>query len=650
MTNPARRVAPKIDLFGWDTVFVISLTKANEAIKSQKSSPKTFALTETSRTGAATSITGTWGDWSLTTNGGGQNIALLCPITSGTFTSATDPDARFDLSNTAVEMEFKLTYQRQDRMTQADTTAKAGTGEQHNLVLRTESLDPNDPVVSLRDSTYRFPTANDPDAARALCDGLFLSWFKQHLDQFKHVFSIFIVNQTADVDKFQWLKPTGTPGYAIASTGDLDTSALAVMVMTENRPAPLMHQADPRILPLVGKHAAFVISGPRFVENWLLQGLLTMLPGTTEKDYVPSNDGLSWQNRDRLQWGTFPDTSNNPVPVWVDAANFHLSLERDQLEFSLTDLNWEAASGFTVHVNFTDFLSMNLKSGTDKKGKPYKNVVTLDRPDGRTPALSITTTVSEARKLRDMIIGVVVGIIGAMVGSLIGGVFDAVSAGVGEALDVGLQSSEESGEDVALADMSGVLADTEEDVPAPEVEAHNQRVFEISEDDLEESEASEQQGDPPETIWSKFVGKLRTFGQSVGSAKWKLVGGMLGGLVAGTLGIVPLILDAVREQEWSAAPTLDEFAAYCVESVHWPDAGGFTLTSATLSGAVVLGGDLTPTTSSLLASRVPAEVAVPAAAAAGTADNDPASDDPSADDAGADADTSDDDDDGNDNA
>jgi hypothetical protein len=257
-------------------------------------------------------------------------------------------------------MEFKLAYQQQAQITAPDSTAKPGTGVQHNLVLRTQSSDPNDPVVSLEASSYQFPTANSPDATKALCDGIFLSWFKQHLDQFQHVFSIFIVNQTADVDKFQWLKPTGTLGYAIASTGDLDTSALAVMAVTENRPAPLVHQVDPRILPLVGKHAAFVISGPRFVEHWLLQGLLTMLPGTTEKDYVPSNNGLSWQNRDKLQWGTFLDTCNSQVPVWVDAGDFHLSLERDQLEFSLTDLNWEAAGGFTIHVNFTDFLYMSL--------------------------------------------------------------------------------------------------------------------------------------------------------------------------------------------------------------------------------------------------------------------------------------------------
>src|SRR5690348_2967801 len=115
-----------------------------------------------------------------------------------------------------------------------------------------------------------------------------------------------------------------------------------------------------------------------------------------------------------------------------------------------------------------------------------------------------------------------------------------------------------------------------------ETESNRQEILEMSEDDVEESEASAQQGDPPETILAQFVGKVRTFGQSINSAKWKLIGGVLGGLVGGTTGVIPLILDAVRQQEWSDVPPLDEFAANCVESVHWPDAGGFTLTSATL--------------------------------------------------------------------
>src|SRR5215831_8919926 len=98
MANSALSIPPQIDLFGWDTAFVISLTKANEAIKAQKSSPTTFELTVTSITNTVdAAINGTWGDWSLTTNSGGSTIALLCPITSGTFTSVKEPDSPFDL-------------------------------------------------------------------------------------------------------------------------------------------------------------------------------------------------------------------------------------------------------------------------------------------------------------------------------------------------------------------------------------------------------------------------------------------------------------------------------------------------------------------------------------------------------------------------
>jgi hypothetical protein len=637
-SKPAPTEIPSLDLFGWDTTFVISLTRANEAIKARKSSPTTFELTETSRSGAVTAaIKGTWGDWSLTPKGDGQNIVLLCPITSGSFTSLLDPDTSFDLSKTSVEMEFKLAYQQQPQITSPDSTAKPGTGVQHNLLLRTETKDPNDPVVSLEASSYQFPNANSPDEAKALCDGIFTSWFKQHLDEFKHVFSIFLVNQTADKGAFQWLKPTGTPGYAIASTGDPDTSVLAVMAMTENRPVPSVHAVDPRILRLAGKHAAFVISGPRFVEKWLLQGLLTMRLGTSKDDYDPSNDGLSWQNKAKIQWATFPDKNNQPVAAWIDKGNFRLSLERDEIVFSFTDLTWLADDGLTAHVNYTDFLSLSLKSGTDNQGKPYKNVVTLERAAGRTPALAMTTTVSEARTIASLVTNVVLSLIGAIAGGLTGGLFDAAAEGVGEALSTGLEAAEEGGADVITIDVSDVLGDVLSKTDSGQLVEEADAALDESVADLNDAEEGAQQGEAPATIGAKIVGKLQTFGRNILSNKWKLIGGMIGGVLGAGLGSVPMILTALEQAHFSDVPNLEEFAANCVESVHWPDAGGFALTSAALSGAAVLGGDLVPVTSSLLAARVPVAVAVPVApASAAFATTSSGSDDTADDDASAD--------------
>lgn len=578
-----------IDLFGWDTSYAISYTKANEAIKAMKSTPPEFAHDDQRNGATVASIKGTWGDWQFTTNGDGQNLTMMCPITGGAYTTLTEPGLTFDLTGAWVEVEIKLNYLEQKDVTYLDPTAVAGTGTQQNLKARTQSKDPTDPVASIMASSFNLSQAGDPDIAKAICESLFKAYFTQNLDAFNHVFSIMVINEKADTGAFQWLKPTDL-SYAVSSTQSLDTSVFGVLAMTEGRPIKLAtHSIDPRLLTVANGHSAFAITPTLFVQKWILPGLLAMRLGSTENDYVLSNDGLFYQNKDAIQWGTFTDQDNNPVPAYIDTGKFHVGLVGDLIRVEFDDLYWEIKSGITAHVNYTEFYSLSLATGTDAQGKPYANVLTATQA-GK-PSLVVSTSMADWKRWENLGLEIGMAILGAVVGGLIGGAADAATTGVTEAAEAGEQAAIDSGSEMVSMDLSDTLLDVMDQSSESLSQAAEDGLSDAS-DEISEASDMEEAGESSETIASKFVSKVQTFGKNLWAAKFKLLGGIIGGAVGAVIGEIPNILDAIAEKNFSDVPSLDKFAATCVGAVQWPNSSGFTLTSATLSGALVLGGDL----------------------------------------------------------
>ncbi|HEY3365327.1 MAG TPA: TULIP family P47-like protein [Symbiobacteriaceae bacterium] len=578
-----------IDLFGWDTSYAISYTKANEAIKALKSTPPDFSHLDQRGGQTVAGVTGKWSDWQFTTNGDGQNLTMICPITSGTYTTTTEPGLSFDLANAWVEVEIKLNYLEQKTATYQDPTAKPGTGTQQNLKARTQSKDPTDPVATIMASSFNFTQAGDPDIAKAICESLFKAYFAQNLDAFNHVFSIMVINDKADVGDFQWLKPTDL-SYAVSSTNSMDTSVFGVLAMTEGRPIKLAtHSIDPRLLTVANGHSAFAITPTLFVQKWIMPGLLSMRLGSSANDFVLTSDGLFYENKDSIQWGTFTDNDNNPVPAYVDTGKFRVGLVGNLIRVEFTDLYWEIKSGITAHVNYTEYYSLSLATGTDKKGKPYVNVLTA-KQDGK-PSLIVSTSMANWKKWENLGFEIGMAILGAVVGGLIGGAADAAATGATEAAEAGEQAAVDSGSEMVSMDLSDTLLDVMDESSESLSQASEDGLSDAS-DDISEASEMEEAGESSETIASKFINKVQSFGKNLWAAKWKLLGGMIGGAVGAAIGEIPNILDAISEENFSDVPSLDQFAATCVGAVQWPNASGFTLTSAALSGALILGGDL----------------------------------------------------------
>ncbi|WP_251862444.1 TULIP family P47-like protein [Clostridium sp. Marseille-Q2269] len=584
----------QFDLFGWDTVQGISFSEVNRAIETLGSTPKDFDYKFYKNNDPKTndlrrSINGEWSPWKLTLSGDGKILSLQCPIKSGSFYMKTvDGGINLDFANgDYVNIEVRLEYINSSQITHQDPTSKPNTGQQKDLIVKNTSDDQHVNAVSI--TGYNFSSFTDENSygdsliAKSTCKGSFESWFnnKENLEKFKHVFATISVNTTANKGQFQWLKPTDV-SYAVSTAEDLDKSIFGILCMTENRTASQYHEIDHRLLENINGNSAFGIQSDRFLEKWILPGLLAMLPGTTPDDY--ELDGLSYTNKNQIRWGTFKNEDGDTVPATIDSKKLMLGLYGNNIRFDVVDLRWEARDGITVHVNYTESYKLELKSGIDKNGKPYKNIVTA-KPVYDKPVLTMSYTVSDALKYKELFTSIGVAIVGAIVGGAIGGLADgigaAVSKSIGEVAGAGERATVEltefvTPEAISIGERTAIDQGLEGEITAI--------------DDLIE------QGATSTEMLNAIATKPTSFWQRLVNNKWKTLGSIIGGVVGAAAGSTWQIIDSLAQENFSDLPTLDEFTANCVETVKWPDNSGFELQSVSLSdGGFRLGGKLTKT-------------------------------------------------------
>jgi len=216
---------PEADTFGWDTVFAISITDANRAILRAGVSPPSFHFEDTD----GTTIQGSFGPWQICRGGDGDLITFTIPITTG--------DMRFDgkgyaLASASVIMEVRLHYLPQSPASRPPRSADVPLQQetQHNLVLRTTSVNADDPPVTVRE--VRLGDQSMPQVAQWVMEGILQAWFVANLEAFSHVFATVTLNRKVDHDGFQWLAPQYT-GYAYFDGTTDENSYLGVLCMTQ---------------------------------------------------------------------------------------------------------------------------------------------------------------------------------------------------------------------------------------------------------------------------------------------------------------------------------------------------------------------------------------------------------------------------------
>lgn len=578
-----------LSLLGWDTTYVTSFTHANKAIEEKAIYPKTFEGDyKDDLFGLECSIKGSWNPWLLGTDAEGKNVSFICSIKPGGKLYVKSSNQEFTLSDNAnVKVQVRLEYFNINDKTIEDNTG-LGDGSQLNLRIKTnKDVNGNGPVVVL--SSYLYDTPPSP-LVLDISEAILREWFLDNIDKFEHIFSYFLLNETAKDPNFQWLKPT-TAYYGVATVDkdngepDLDKSVFGVMSMVENRVNKTpQHTLDSRLLYSSRSSSSFGISTPLFVEKWLESGLVSLQIGTKDQFYI-EDYGLTYRNKETIKFGTITNNDGNNVPAYVDPGKFKLGVVNNQIVLDIENLYWEQARGINGHVNFRQSYDITLQSGVDQKGKSYKNV--LIPMENHDPTMLLSYSIEEWKRNENLIIEVTTGLaIGLLVGFIpfTGKVFSKLKSVVTKSFNrvSGRMSAEIGGavtrELRTIAQEAGENADV-----------FLRRVSQDSMDDIgiflqggTASQVVNQVSNAPKDILAKMW-----------SNKFKLTGGIVAGAVGGMIPTVVIqSMDHLAQKEFSKLPAIDSFISTCVGTTKWPSSSEFKLESAQLRGVFLLGGSL----------------------------------------------------------
>ncbi|MDX8362982.1 TULIP family P47-like protein [Cytobacillus sp. IB215316] len=497
---------PIIDLFGWDTTYAISYKNANDAIRNLGSTPAGFDYQDPQ----LGQINGAWGDWEITTKSDGQNLVLKCPVLNGLYISGVDKSVT-TLDGGWVEIEVKLTFIEQKEQDYFDFFSIQGTGRQNNLMIQ-KSDNPDVPTVSLENAEFNYNSV----VSKALGNQLFLDYFEKNiLTDFKHVFSKFIVGQSAAKGQFLWLKPTSLH-YALSSYNEsedeeenLEKSVFGVLAMTEDRKPPVTgHNIDARMIPASSASSAFAISDTRFVENWLRAGVLAMNLGSKPEDYKIQDDGLTITNKNEMHWTSFKDVNGKIYDAKIPAESFTMTLDNSEIKVEFTDLNFPVDKQVTAHLHVIQHYGVSLGSGTDADGNTYRNVLQLD--ELKDPIVNINY--SNKADLKEQIISIAVSVVVMSLIGYVGKLKDIaeVADAVAEDVDEGIADAAANGEDTATTDLfesakgvSDAMSPEDEELFNKEVGNNLFDTFRSAYDELDEPLLANDYGSNVDS-WAKF--------------------------------------------------------------------------------------------------------------------------------------------------
>ena len=561
-----------IDLMGWDTVFALGLDALNATIVAQNTTPASFSGKDTQ--GGAT-VTGKWDAWSVT-GGEGNGIIMKCPVTSGTLDAPGLGSSSLD----GGYVEVMITLAQHDASSELpDSTAKPGTGTTKNF----KANQTDDPFQSPKVQKVEFKDVTSYAVYAA--EAAFNAYFTENVGAFDAVFAaVRLEEQALEADK-QWLKPAVSL-YALAQSGSTESddasdsctdtgddsgnvpdTGFAILSLVEKPSGKLPQQNfDKRMFNAFTKtktptNSVFAVSAPLAMQNIVLTSAQHCVMGATVDDFHIVNSGITVANKNVLNWGNFQLTKDDPTSIVtpvIQPGDFQLTLDGMDFHLNISQAAFTTPDG-TADVKLTADQYFNMGAVKLSNGKYYF------LPDKGLGTNSIRADVSPnkgfeiAMIIESITIGVVLGFLGAGLGEAIG---EAVQGGV-EGADGVIEGSAD-----ALGDEIGDLD--------PE------QLSDFEEDSL---------NDATDSIENDGDGTQNKTG--LVSNKWKVWGGVLGGMFGIPVGVLPQIMTAIWNDKITEGnvPTVDEFAANFTGAVQWPNVPSWQVTGGTFRSAFLLGGD-----------------------------------------------------------
>lgn len=555
-----------IDLMGWDTVFALSLDALNASIVSQNTTPASFSGTDTE---GGASVSGDWDTW-IVTGGEGTGIYLKCPVKTGTLTlppmEQGGKPMTFPLDGGFVTVEITLVANDSAEQLE-DKTAVDGTGKTKVFQANADSQDPFQ-QPNVKGVSFASVTGYNVYGAEAA----FNDYFGKNLSAFDAVFSAVRLEEQALDSGKQWLKPT-TSLYALASTAQSPTEAgetyFGILSLTSPLPAPDplpqqnfdLDMFSPFKNTKPPTNSVFAISQPLAVQNIVLQSASLCVMGSSASDFEIADDGITVTNKNTLNWGNFQwenDSSSTVTPV-IAPGDFQLSLDGGEFHLSISQASFTTPDG-TCNVNLSADQYFNFAATKLSDGNYY---LTPD-PGLGTNSIRADVTANPGFEWSMIYVSVVASVGFAFLGAALGGALsDALSSTATSITEGTIEGTETAIQDGINGMDSGALQDATNDAMT----------------------------DATDAVGS---GGENTGGRTgIFANKFKIWGGVIGGLFGIPIGVLPQIMTAVYNDKIKTGdvPTVDDFAVNFTGAVQWPALKSWQVTGGTFNGAFLLAGN-----------------------------------------------------------
>lgn len=554
-----------IDLMGWDTVFALGLDALNASIVAQNTTPPQFQGTD-KQGGAA--VSGTWGPWSVT-GGEGDGIILNCPVKTGTLTVPGMSDVPLDGGSVTVQITLHSKPSDQEL---PDPTAEPGSGSTVHF------------LANQTDDPFQKPTVQGVSFTGVTgllvyaAEGAFGAYFDANVAEFDAVFAAArLEEQAVEADK-AWLKPqvslyalassgtgTGTGGSTTTGGGSGTNQAFGILSLTSKPSGKLPQQNfDLRMFDVFadnpGTNSVFAVSAPLAMQNIVQASAQHCVMGSTMDDFHIVNNGITVANKNELRWGNFQLTKGDPTSIVtpvISPGDFQLTLDGSQFHLSISQAAFTTPDG-TADIKLTADQYFNMGAAKLSDGKYY---FVPDKGLG-TNSIRADVTPNKGFEIFSIIEGIVVGVALGFLGGAIGeAIGDAVSGTV-EGADGVISGTEES------------ISDSLNDLDPEQIEG-------FENDSVEDAINSiDSDGESTDSSSGMF------------SNKYKVWGGILGGMLGIPISMLPQIMDLIWNDKIHEGnvPTVDQFATNFTGAIQWPQVNSWQVTGGTFRSAFLLGG------------------------------------------------------------
>lgn len=398
---------PKADTLGWDTVYAIRVPDLNSAIIKQKTSPKTFAVSEP--LGANSNLKGIFSDWQVTTGADGENMNVLVPATSGTFTFLSQD---YDIGGAVFTALFHLNVIPPN----PPATAPTKKGTTHQIVVSDKQINKHVPIVSLTktiiptSTSSKWPAGLSVSAVTALIGSAMSTYLNDNISAFTQTFSAVDLNLKADKDTLQWLTPAFT-SYAFADGGkNINNSFFGVLTLTSDigRADNLKHELAASAIP-TAQRSAFLISQQLFMSQAIFPALPNAFKDASTADFELTNN-----NTEIINNGSGKIELDS---VKVGAINYHPFLETFDLVINTTELHTTIEVKVEISLGIHTYISINTWHGLHLE-KKTNGKQTIGFSETRPYTATHRTVTSPGVIITEFIAGLIISVVGLVVGKI----------------------------------------------------------------------------------------------------------------------------------------------------------------------------------------------------------------------------------------